>query len=159
MRFSPWQLVLVQCLVYGAYVKANTPLLTTIGIIATLDVLVACLAGLAVFPLVFAYNLTPEAGPGLMFKTLPIAFAQMPMGQWVGGLFFVLLLFTAWTSSLSMAEPLVALLVERTKLSRARAALLVGVFAWALGIISALSFNILGEVRIFGRYDLFYCHN
>lgn len=137
-------------LVYGAYMPAKTTITSSIGIVAVLDILVALCAAMAIFPLVFAHGLQPEGGPGLMFKVLPIAFAHMPGGQWVGTLFFVLLWFAAWTSTISMAEPLVLLLVEKTALSRLWASVVVGVLTWTLGIAAALSFNLWNAIQLKG---------
>ena len=142
-------------LVYGAYLPAKVPLASTVTAIAILDALIAFMAGLAIFPLVFANGLTPEAGPGLMFKVLPIALMNMPFGQWIGVLFFVLLLFAAWTSSISMAEPLVMICVERFRWSRLKAAIIIGLVTFFLGISVALSFNVWSEVRFFNRYGIF----
>lgn len=142
-------------LVYGSYLPKDTRLASSVCIIALLDVLVALCSGIAIFSLVFAYGLSPEGGPGLMFKVLPIAFAQMPAGQWIGGLFFLLLWFAAWTSSISMAEPLVVLLVERGKLSRNHASILIGLCCWLLGLFALLSFNILGDLKIMGEFSIF----
>jgi NSS family neurotransmitter:Na+ symporter len=137
-------------LVYGAYMPAKTTIASTIGIVAVLDIFVALCAAMAIFPLVFAHGLQPEGGPGLMFKVLPIAFAHMPGGQWVGTLFFILLWFAAWTSTISMAEPLVLLLVEKTSLKRRLASVVVGLVTWVLGISAALSFNIGSTVQVKG---------
>jgi len=106
------------------------------------DTLAALLAGLAIFPIVFANGLEPASGPGLVFQTLPIAFGSMPGGQVFGTLFFVLLVFAAWTSSISLIEPAVAWLVENRGMGRASAALVAGMLAWLLGIGSVLSFNL-----------------
>ena len=76
--------------------------------IAALDTLVALVAGLAIFPIVFANDLDPGAGPGLMFITLPVAFGQMLGGQIFGFLFFLLIGVAAWTSAISLMEPAVA---------------------------------------------------
>ena len=113
----------------------------------------ALLAGLAIFPIVFASGLEPAAGPGLIFQTLPIAFGNMPGGQWFGTMFFVLLVFAAWSSSISIAEPAVAWLVDTRNWRRAPAAWLVGALAWLLGIASVLSFNIWSgeEYQVFGK--------
>lgn len=142
-------------LVYGAYLPKDSHIGSNVCIIAALDVLVAILAGLSIFSIVFAYDLSPEGGPGLMFKVLPIAFAQMPGGQWFGGLFFLLLWFAAWTSSISMAEPLVVLLIERAHYTRNRASLLVGALCWTLGLFALFSFNIWQEFLIFKRFTVF----
>ncbi len=142
-------------LVYGSYLKRNIKLGGAVITIVILDVLVAILAGLAIFPLVFGHHLTPEGGPGLMFQVLPIAFATMTGGQFFGGLFFVLLLFAAWTSSISIAEPLVILLTERHEYSRLQAAIIVGVAGWLLGLASLLSFNIWKNFKLFHHWTVF----
>ena len=136
--------------VYSAYSQDNTPLTHSMSTIAILNVIVALLAGLAIFPIVFAYGLPVSEGPGLMYVVLPMAFAHMEAGVLVGSLFFILLLFAAWTSSISLAEPVVYLLIERTKLSRKQATWLVCGFAWLLGIGSLLSFNLWADVKFFG---------
>jgi NSS family neurotransmitter:Na+ symporter len=119
--------------------------------------LVAVLAGLAIFPIVFANGLEPGAGPGLIFQTLPVAFGQMPFGAFFGALFFMLLVFAAWTSAISLLEPMVAYLVENRGFSRVRASLLAGLTVWALGIACLLSLNEWSGFTIFGKgiLDLF----
>lgn len=136
-------------LVYGSYLAPKTTIGGSILVVAALDALVALLAGFAIFPIVFSHGLSPAAGPDLMFKVLPIAFSEMAGGRWIGVCFFGLLLFAAWTSSISMAEPLVAFLVERLQLRRAYAALCVGALSWSVGIIALLSFNVWVDVHIF----------
>ncbi len=142
-------------LIYGSYLSKKTNIVSTVLIISVLDVLVAILAGLAIFPIVFSHGLAPESGPGLMFHVLPIAFSHMPGSQIIGICFFILLIFAAWTSSISMGEPLVALLNERWKISRPQAAFYVGFAAWLFGLASVLSFNVWQEVKIFGRWGVF----
>jgi len=142
-------------LVYGAYLPNNTRLASTVVIIAGLDVLVALLAGLAIFPIVFTHHLSPQGGPGLMFEILPIAFAKMGGGAFFGSLFFLLLLFAAWTSSISLAEPLVILLMERANLKRKTASFIVGITAWTMGIASILSFNVWQHVKLLGHWNIF----
>ncbi len=137
-------------MVYGSYLPQKASIGRTSFSIACADTLVALLAGLAIFPLVFSYNLEPGAGPGLIFVSLPIAFGQMAFGHILGTLFFTLLLFAAWTSSISLLEPAVAWLVENRNMRRNRAAILAGLIAWILGIGSALSFNHWSEFKVFG---------
>jgi NSS family neurotransmitter:Na+ symporter len=143
---------------YGAYVPEHASITGATITIAVADTVVALLAGLAIFPIVFATGLEPGAGPGLIFQTLPIAFGNMPGGQLFGTVFFVLLVFAAWSSSISIAEPAVAWLVELRGWSRVNAAVLVGALAWLLGIGSALSFNLWSgeEYQLFGKtlFDL-----
>jgi neurotransmitter:Na+ symporter, NSS family len=99
---------------------------------------------------VFANGLEPGAGPGLLFQTLPLAFAQMPTGIWFGTLFFVLVLFAAWSSSISLLEPLVAWRVE-AGWSRLKATLVLASAAWLIGIGSVLSFNLWSGHTLFGK--------
>lgn len=142
-------------LVYGSYLTRNIKLGSAVLTIVVLDVLVAILAGLAIFPIVFKHNLVPEGGPGLMFQVLPIAFSKMVAGQFFGGMFFVLLLFAAWTSSISIAEPLVILLTERQGFTRLKASILVGIIGWVLGLASLLSFNIWQNFKFFHQWTVF----
>jgi NSS family neurotransmitter:Na+ symporter len=142
-------------LVYGSYLTRDVRLGGAVMTIVILDVLVAILAGLAIFPIVFAHHLPPEGGPGLMFEVLPIAFARMFAGQFFGGLFFILLLFAAWTSSISIAEPLVILLTERRGWSRLSASIMIGLVAWVLGLASLLSFNRWENFKLFSNWTVF----
>lgn len=142
-------------LIYGSYLSKNTNMVETVLIISVINVMVAILAGLAIFPIVFSYGLEPASGPGLMFQVLPIAFSQMPGSQMIAISFFTLLLFAAWTSSISMGEPLVALINERWNISRRRGAFYVGVLAWILGLLSVFSFNIWQNVKLFSRWGIF----
>lgn len=136
---------------YGSYLSERTSILPAVAAIATVDTLVALLAGIAIFPLVFSYGLTPGAGPGLIFETLPIAFGQMPGGAFFGMLFFILVVFAAWTSTISIIEPAVAWLVENHRYSRKRACVVIGVVTWAIGIATVLSFNAWQDYKLFGK--------
>jgi len=136
---------------YGAYMPADISIGKTVVLVGILDTLVALAAGLAIFPIVFANGLEPGAGPGLLFQTLPIAFGQMPAGTLFGTLFFVLITFAAWSSSISLAEPIVAWAVESKGMSRASAATWVGVCAWLLGLGTVFSFNLWDDVTFFGK--------
>ncbi|MEA3278443.1 MAG: sodium-dependent transporter [Pseudomonadota bacterium] len=144
-------------MIYGSYLHSDASIGTNSVIIAGMDTLVAVLAGLAIFPIVFANGMQPEQGPGLVFKVLPIAFGQMPGGVLFSTLFFVLLVFAAWTSAISLLEPMVAWLVENRGFSRVRASVLAGVTVWLLGIACLLSLNAWSHVTIFGKgfLDLF----
>ncbi len=128
-------------MVYGSYLPEHTRIIRVSVLIAAADTAVALLAGLAIFPLVFEEGLAPGAGPSLIFKTLPIAFGQMPGGTLFGTLFFILLTFAAWTSAISLIEPAVSYLVENRGWRRLRACLWAGGGAWLLGLGTVLSFN------------------
>ncbi len=138
-------------MVYGAYLPDDASIGHTTVSIALADTLVAIMAGLAIFPLVFAYGLDVGSGPGLIFVTLPIAFGQMPYGQIFGTGFFILLLFAAWTSSISLLEPAVAWLVENRGIARPKSAAIAGLIAWTLGIGSVLSFNLWQGYKLFDK--------
>jgi len=136
---------------YGAYMPANQDIGKTAVSVAALDTGVALLAGIAIFPIVFANGLAPSEGPGLVFVTLPIAFSAMPFGILFGTLFFVLLSIAALSSSISLIEPGVAWLIESLKIKRITATVLLGFTAWFIGLFSALSFNLLSEFTILGK--------
>ena len=140
----------------GAYMPKKASIGGTVITIAVLDTVVALIAGLAIFPIIFANGMDPGAGPGLMFVSLPVAFGQMPGGQVFGFIFFVLVGVAAWTSAISLLEPTVAYLVEKFKWSRVRAASTLGVFVWAVGISCLLAFNEWSDVTFFGKnmFDL-----
>jgi NSS family neurotransmitter:Na+ symporter len=132
---------------YSAYLPPGVSLPQAAAAIGVIDTLVAILAGLAIFPVVFAFGLAPNSGPGLMFETLPVAFGVMPAGALVGSAFFVLLLFAALTSSISMLEPLVSFAEEHRGWTRRKATLCAGALAWAIGVAFVLSFNVWSDVR------------
>ena len=143
-------------MVYGSYLPKSASILKMTFAIAFADTAVALLAGMAIFPLVFANGLDIDAGPGLIFHTLPIAFGHMPGGAFFGGLFFLLLVFAAWSSAISLIEPAVAWLVENKEVSRRRASVITGLVTWFLGLLTVFSFNIASEWTVFGNtfFDL-----
>ncbi len=132
---------------YSAYMPDNFSVRSSAGAICIGDTLAALLAGLAIFPIVFASGLDPGEGPGLIFVTLPIAFGTMPGGNIVGPLFFLLLIFAAYTSALGMLEPVVAWLEEKWPGKRKRVAVFAGIAVWLLGLGSVFSFSIWSEFR------------
>ena len=133
---------------YGAYMPKDQKVVPTSFTVASLDTLVAMLAGLAIFPIIFVFNLEPNSGPGLVFVSMLSAFNQMQFGQIIGTFFFILLSIAALSSSISLLEPGVAYLSEEGFLSRKYAALAISFFAWSLGIGTALSFNLLSEFNL-----------
>ncbi len=140
---------------YGAYASRDTNLGETSGIIAGADTGVALLAGLAIFPIVFAAGLSASAGPGLMFQSLPIAFQAMPFGSLIGLAFFVMVFFAALTSSVSLLEAPTAFTKEMGGLTRPVATMVVGFGAAVLGVLSALSFNELPDFYPLGFIPIF----
>jgi NSS family neurotransmitter:Na+ symporter len=138
-------------MVYGSYLPAHVSIARSTLFVATADTAVALMAGLAIFPLVFANGLEPTMGPGLIFQTLPIAFGQMPGGWLFGMLFFILVFFAAITSSVALIEPAVAWLSENMKLSRTNASLYSGAACWFLGLGTVFSFNVWADFKLLGR--------
>jgi len=140
---------------YGSYLGRDISIGRTAVSVAIMDTVVALLAGLAIFPIVFANGLEASEGPGLIFVTLPLAFGNMPMGDLFGTLFFVLLLFAAWTSGISLLEPVVEWVEEKTSMSRTGSAIVAGGLCWALGIVSILSLNVWSDVAPLGMFAAF----
>ncbi|OCG03274.1 transporter [Gilliamella sp. wkB112] len=141
---------------YGSYLGKDVNLLSTARTVVIMDVIVAMLSGLAIFPLVFANGLEPGSGPGLIFVTLPIAFGNMAGGTILGVLFFIFLTFAALTSSISLLEPTVELLEEKTRMGRKTATTVSSLFIWALGIACILAFNEWADIKLFNKniFDL-----
>ena len=142
-------------MVYGAYVPKDVSLTRSAVIIATADTVIALLAGLMIFPIVFANGLDPAEGPGLIFKTLPTAFVGMPGGAVFGALFFLLLAFAAITSIIAIIEPIVAYAEDRWHMERITACVVFGFIGWAIGIASVLSFNAWQDVTPLAMFDVF----
>ena len=136
-------------MVYGSYLSKEISIPQTCVIVASLDTLVALLAGLAIFPIVISSGLEMTQGPGLIFQTLTVAFGAMPGGQLFGTLFFILLIFAAWTSSISLIEPMIIWMIEKYNLTRIQAATISSGLAWLLGIGTIISFNVGSEIKIF----------
>ncbi|HEY9035957.1 MAG TPA: sodium-dependent transporter [Pseudomonadales bacterium] len=128
-------------LTYGSYMPTKAAIGKTVITIALLDTLVALMAGMAIFPLVFAHNLEPASGPGLMFMSLPSAFGHMPGGVLFGTFFFVLVSIAALTSAISLIEPGVAWLNETWHVKRLRASILLGLIGWLGGVACIFSNN------------------
>ncbi|MBZ9558310.1 MULTISPECIES: sodium-dependent transporter [Modicisalibacter] len=139
---------------YGAYMPDHQSLPRAVAAVALLDVAVALLSGIAIFSVVFSQGLDPAEGPGLMFVTLPIAFSELPGGSLWLAVFFLLLLLATWTSSINLAEPIVATL-QGAGLKRGRAAALVGVAVWAVGLLSVFSFSTMADVHWIGEMNFF----
>lgn len=135
---------------YGSYLGKDINLLQTARTVIIMDTVIALGAGLAIFPIVFANNLDVASGPGLIFVTLPLAFGNMDGGMILGLMFFLLLTFAALTSAISLLEPVVEFIEERTPLSRVMATIVAGIGAWLLGVAALLSFNVWSEPLMFG---------
>lgn len=137
-------------LTYASYIPKKDNLAgISLKVIIT-DTLVAILAGIAILPAVFSFHIDPQAGPGLVFLTLPKVFQGLPAGEVWAVLFFILLTFAALTSAISLLEVPVAYLVEEKKIKRPVATLAATLSITFIGSFNTLSFGPLGNVRIFG---------
>jgi len=136
---------------YGSYLKEDSNLPLAAAEIAGLDTLIAFLAGIAIFPAVFAMGLQPDQGPGLTFHVLPAVFARMPGGVVFATLFFFLLSIAALTSGISLLEVITAYAVDEWNWPRRRAVIIAGVTIFLLGIPAALSFGPLSRYSWAGR--------
>lgn len=138
---------------FGAYLPREISIGRSAVIIAIADTLVAIIAGLAIFPIVFANGLDPAEGPGLIFVSLPIAFGSVTGGLIFGTLFFILLFFAALTSVIGTLEPMIAWWQERFGLTRARAALFVCISIFFLGMGTVFSFNLWSGWRPLAAFE------
>ena len=134
---------------FGAYLPKDVSIAGSALVIVAADTLVALVAGLVIFPAVFNFGLDPEGGTGLIFHTLPVAFAQMPAGHLVGVLFFLLLSVAAITSMVGLVEPVTAWMEERRGFARHKSALVVLSGIGLLSLISVLSYNVWSGVSVF----------
>ncbi|WP_290647674.1 sodium-dependent transporter [Aquisalimonas sp.] len=142
-------------MVYGAYLSRQESIAKSAAWIVGMDTATALLAGLAIFPIVFAAGLEPGEGPGLVFVTLPIVFGEIPFGYGLGLLFFVLLSVAAVTSGMSLLEPATAYLTEQTGGNRAQAAALITGLIWVLGIACGLSLNVWSGFELLPGMGIF----
>lgn len=135
---------------YASYLSKSENLGRSAISVASLNIVISIMAGLIIFPAVFALGYTPDQGPGLVFIILPAIFDQLFMGQFLIIIFFVLLLFATLTSSISMLEIVVSIGVKNQYERRRRMAIIFGLMIFLVGIPSALSFGVLSEPFVFG---------
>jgi NSS family neurotransmitter:Na+ symporter len=142
-------------LTYGAYLDERVSVLRASLLVMLADTMLGILAGLMVFPVLLSNELASTSGPALVFQSMPLAFGQMPNGIWFGTLFFLLLVFAAWTSAIALLEPMVAHLTERRGLERAHATSYAGILVWVLGVVALLSFSIWAHMRPLRQWGMF----
>jgi NSS family neurotransmitter:Na+ symporter len=140
---------------YGSYLPKRDNLVSSGVMVASLDTLIALMAGFVIFPAVFAFGITPDQGPGLVFRSLMNIFNAMPLGIFFGALFFFLLTIAATTSGISLLEVVTAYFVDDKKWSRKKAAWLLGTIIFLIGIPSALSFGVLRNYHLLLNLWLF----
>ena len=139
---------------YGSYFSKDTRIVRSATITASLDTLVAILAGLIIFPAVFSFGMSPVQGPALVFEVLPSIFTQMPGGQLWSILFFFLLFLASLTSTISMSEVSIAFFTEEKNMTRTKASALNLIIALCGGVLSALSFGYFSDKSVFGLCSL-----
>lgn len=141
---------------YGSYInKQESDLIKISFWIAFLDTLVALLAGITIFSIVFSFNMEASSGPGLIFITLPYLFNSIPLGHLISIIFFILLFFAAITSSISLLEVVTAYFVDNITIHRKFISIIVGFQIFVIGVLCALSFNILANAKIFNKFTIF----
>ncbi len=136
---------------YAAYTPKSVSIMSSSLIVVFLDTLVAVLMGVVIFPIVFAQGLDPAGGPGLLFVTLTTAFADMQFGQYIGGIFFLLVSVAALTSSISMVEGPVSVLEQKTGISRKILVPIITVIGWLFGFVTIFSFNIWADYKFLDK--------
>lgn len=142
-------------LTIGAYTQREVNLARSATVIALADGGVALVAGLAIFPIVLHYGLSPAQGPGLLFETLPIAFAEMPMGRIIGPAFFLLMALAALTSTVTILESVVANFEDRSRWRRGPATWSLALALAVMGLATVLSFNRWQDARPLGFLPVF----
>ncbi|MBZ0264710.1 sodium-dependent transporter [bacterium] len=135
---------------YGSYLDRQSNLFENATTVAGLDMGIAILSGIAIFPAVFAMGFEPTAGPGLTFQVLPMVFSALPAGQILAILFFALLTIAAITSAISLLEVMVSFATDELHWTRSRATFIMAALAFILGVPSALSFGVWSDFKIFG---------
>lgn len=140
---------------YGAYAPARIPIGRSVLAVALFDTMIAMLVGVAIFPLVFANNIEPSMGPGLMFVSLPYAFGHMIQGEMFGTLFFLLVVVAALGSAVAIFEPVVGALMQGLKLGRLTAAVLAGALVWGGSMAVAYSLGSTDDSAWYGNGYLF----
>ena len=140
---------------YGAYAPERIPIGRSVIAVALFDTLIALAAGLAIFPIVFANNIDPSMGPGLLFVSVPYAFGNIMQGELFGTLFFALVVVAALGSAVALMEPVIRLLMQHRRWPRLIAVIVVAGVVWLLGLGSILSFNVWQDEHWFGNWNFF----
>ena len=141
---------------YAAYLDKNQDLFRSGNSIMWMNLLVSLLAGLVIFPAVFAFNFEPGQGPGLIFVVLPAVFMKLPLGQILFAVFMLLVVFATLTSAFSMLETVIAAAIREDERKRSKTTWIIGTAIFIVGIPSALSFGVLSDWKLFGKtlFDL-----
>ena len=137
--------------IFGSYIDKKRSLMGEAINVAVLDTFVAITSGLIIFPACFAYGVQPDAGPSLIFVTLPNVFNNLPLGRLWGALFFVFLTFAAFSTILAVFENIIACIMDLTGMSRKKACLVNGIGIFVLSIPCILGFNVWSHITILGK--------
>jgi NSS family neurotransmitter:Na+ symporter len=142
---------------YGSYLEKKEHIVKVAFQVAFLDAAIALMAGLVIFSVVFSFDLNPEAGPGLIFSTLPVLFSKLPGGMFISIFFFLLVSFAALTSAVSILEVVVAYWTETHQMNRKKSTIVMGSLIFLTGLLCVFSNNIMKDVKILGLtfFDLF----
>lgn len=135
---------------YGSYLSKESRLVSSTFTIVILDTVIAVIAGLVMIPAVFSFGLAPDAGPGMIFSTLPAVFSQVRGGRIIGAIMFLLILIAAVTSAISLIEVVASFFMDRLRIKRVYAVLLTAAITAVLGIPASLSFGMLSDMTVFG---------
>lgn len=136
---------------YGSYMKKETGIIKSAYTLIFFDTLIAVLAGIMIFPVVFSFGVEPTAGATLIFISLPEIFAKLPFSNLLGVIFFILLFFAAITSGISIMETSIASFIENFNLSRKKATLLITLIIAIVSIPATLSFGPLSDFKLLGK--------
>ncbi len=135
---------------YGSYLDRNHNLASSALLISLMDTAIAVLAGMVIFPAVFAMGLEPASGPGLVFHVLPKVFSDMHFGPFFSTAFFALLAIAALTSGISLLEVVVAYLIDELGWKRKKAVIIISMAVFVIGIPSNVSCGLLSDTKLFG---------
>lgn len=133
---------------YGSYMKKESHIVKSAYTLIFFDTLIAVIAGVMIFPIVFSFGVTPSAGASLVFIALPEIFTKLPCASFVGLIFFILLFFAAITSGISILETAISAFINNFKISRQKATVLLSIIVAVVSIPATLSFGILDGIKI-----------
>lgn len=142
-------------LTYGSYLKKDFDIVRSSVLIAVLDTAVALMACLIIYPIIFSFGMDPSAGPGLVFKSMPIVFSQMPFGMMFAVVFFILLTFAALSSAISLLEVVTSYMIDSQGWDRKSATLVPALVIFLFGVPSALSGGLLAKWHLLGDRNFF----
>lgn len=143
---------------YGSYMSKDEPVIKDAVTIVSFDTMIGFLACFMIFPIIFSFDLQPKESIGILFTSLPVIFQKIPGGLVIGPLFFLLIIFAAITSAVSLLEVVVSYFIDEKKWNRKKATLIIGFAIWALGLPSALSnggWAALSKIKWIGSRNFF----